>query len=151
MGGQSFASERLHGIATRLRVEGERGLQREMYGVFRTVAQPLKDAARSAALQKLPKSGGLAQDVADQVTVRVTSGARTAGVSVRTKTLGTTQTNSGYVRHPVFGAWLPNQPSQEIPGAAGWWTDALQPPSAAVTPLLIAEMNRVGRIIQGGY
>lgn len=154
MAAQSFASERLHGIATRLRAEGQRGLQRQMYGVLRGATAPLVDSVREAARERLPRSGGLNEQQADQaIRVSVTSGVRTAGVRIRTRTTASVQTNSGYVRHPVFGRRENPQDwqTQEIPGAAGWWTDTLRAGSAAITPLLVAELNRVARRIQGGY
>jgi len=60
------------------------------------------------------------------------------------------QTNKGYVRHPVFGVWREGVESQQIPDAAGWWTDTMRKGSEAVTPLILAEMNHVGRFIQYG-
>jgi hypothetical protein len=150
--GQSFASERLHGIATRLRVEGERGQARRMNKVIRGAAGPLVSAVRAEARRRLPHEGGLDEQQASQaIRVSITTGSRSAGVRIRTRTRGSVQTNKGFVRHPVFGTWRAKMPNQQIPGAAGWWTDTMTEGSAAVTPLILAEMNKVGRIIQGGY
>lgn len=148
---QSFASERLHGIATRLRAEGERGVARTMNKTIRGAAEPLIASVRAEADRRLPKSGGLAAEQANQpIRVQILTGARSAGVRIRTRTPGSVQTNSGFVRHPVFGTWRKDVPAQEIPGATGWWTDTMTRGSAAVTPLIIAEMDRVGRVIQDG-
>lgn len=149
--GQSFASERLHGIATRLRVEGERGVARRMNKTIRAAAAPLIAEVRAEGMRRLPKGGGLNVEQAQQpIRVAITSGSRSAGVRIRTRTPGSVQTNSGYVRHPVYGVWRPGVPDQPIPGSAGWWTETLRRGSAAVTPLIVAEMNRVGRFIQYG-
>lgn len=151
---QSFASTRLHGIAARLKAEGQRGLQLEMARTMRAAAQPLVTAVRSEATARLPKSGGLNLQQANQaIRVSVTTGARTAGVRIRTRTRGSMQTDKGYVRHPVFGRRENPQDwqTEQLPAARGWWSDTLATRSAAITPLIIAEMNRVGRIIQGGY
>lgn len=147
---QSFASQRLHGIAARLRVEGQRGLAREMAGTMRAAAKPLVTAAEAAARSQLPKEGGLNELVAGRhTTVSVLTGARTAGVRLKRarKDAASYQSNRGFINHPTYGE-MPWK-RQEIPAAAGWWTDTLAARSRAVTPLLIAEMNRVARRIQG--
>ena len=151
---QPFASTRLHGIATRLRTEGQRGLQRQMNATIRAAAQPLIAAVRAEATARLPKSGGLnLQQATQAIRVSILGGVHTAGVRIRTKTRGSMQTDKGYVRHPTFGRRENPQDwqTEEIPQARGWWSDTLAARSAAVTPLIIAEMNRVSRIIQGGY
>lgn len=146
------ASERLHAIALRLRTEGQRGLQREMNAAFRASTRPLIASVRAAARERLPKAGGLNEQQASQaIRVSVLTGSRSAGVRIRTRTRGSMQTDKGYVRHPVFGTWRPGVSSQQIPGAAGWWTDTLRQLSPAITPAILAEMNRVARIIQDGY
>lgn len=154
---QTFASQRLHGIAARLRADGQRGLRLEMTRAMRTGAQPLVLAVRQAALQKLPKSGGLAAAQAEQaIRISVLTGSRTAGVRIRTFRRGSFQTDKGYVRHPTpslmgydrsYWDWV----RQEIPEAAGWWTDTLKMGSPAVTRLILLELERVARRIQGGY
>lgn len=149
--GQPFASQRLHAIAAELKAQGERGLKRRMNSTLRAAAVPLVDAVREAAREKLPKKGGLNEQQAEQaIRVMVLSGARTAGVRIRTSTRGSMQTDKGFVRHPVFGEWKPNMPSQQIPQATGWWSYTLYRKSPEVTPLILAEMNRVARQIQGG-
>lgn len=157
------ASERLHAIAARLKAEGQRGLQREMAGTMRTAARPLISAAEQAARERLPKSGGLNELVADRhTTVSVLTGPRSAGVRLKRprKDAASYQTNRAYIYHPNRGAaergltrkdeeyWAPKQ---ELPAAEGWWNDTLAEKSPEVTPLLVAEMNRVARRIQGGY
>jgi hypothetical protein len=148
---QSFASERLHGIATRLRAEGERGVARRMGRRIRVAAQPLARSADEAARQRLPHSGGLNELVADRQTrISVLTGARSAGVRLRRLRSDSAayQTDHGYVHHRTFGRdpWE----RQELPGAAGWFTDTMRDGSPAITPVL-AEMNAIGREIQGGY
>jgi hypothetical protein len=142
----------LHGIATRLRAEGQIGLQRDMAKTLRAAAQPLVRSAEEAARARLPKAGGLNELVADRhTTVSVLTGARTAGVRLRRarKDRASYQTNNGYVFHHTFGddTWH----REQTPQSTGWWTNTLAEGSASVTPLLIAEMNRVARRIQDGY
>lgn len=147
---QSFASQRLHAIATQLKVQGERGLKLEMTRTMRASAQPLVSAVRESAREKLPKSGGLAEQQASQkIRVSVLTGARTAGVRIRTRTRGSMQTDRGYVRHPTFGdrdEWV----RQDTPGATGWWTNTLIRKSPEVTAAIVKEMNRVARRIAAG-
>lgn len=147
------ASQRLHEIAARLKVEGNRGARLEMNRAIRAAAQPLVNAVRAEATARLPKSGGLNLEQANQaISVSVVTGSRSAGVRIRTKTRGSMQTDKGYVRHPVFGRrdnskdWQ----TQQIPGARGWWSDTLAARSAAMTPLIVAEMNRIARQITYG-
>lgn len=146
------ASQRLHDIATRLKAEGERGLRLEMNRTIRAIAQPLVDAVRAEAREKLPKSGGLAEVQAEQaIRIAIVTGSRSAGVRIRTKTRGSMQTDKGYVRHPVFGEWRKDMPSQEIPEATGWWSATLAARSAAITPLIVKAMNRIASRAARGY
>lgn len=145
----SNASAQLHAIAAALRARGEKGMKRELTTGLRAGAQPLVSAVKTAAWHKLPHEGGLAARVANErVTVSVTTGARTAGVRMRTATHDSRATNAGYVRHPVYGRWIEGLPSQEIPQAAGWWTDTLRARSPAVTPVLLAVMEKIAAEIQ---
>lgn len=150
----SYASDRLHEIATRLRAEGERGLTRRMYKNLRGAAGPMVEAVRASATEKLPKSGGLNLEQADQdIRIQVVNNSRTADVRLRTKTRGSMQTDKGYVRHPTptlmgyhrsYWDWV----EQEIPQAEGWWTDTLKKGAPLVQAALLAEMNKIVREIE---
>lgn len=145
----SNASEQLHAIALALKVRGEKGMKREMTAGLRLGAQPLVSAVRTSARARLPKSGGLAERVAsERITVSVLTSARNAGVRIKTSTHDSRATNSGYVRHPVFGTWHEDMPSQQIPAAAGWWTDPLRAGSPAITPVLRAVMEKLAAEIR---
>ncbi len=110
---------------------------------------------RQAARDRLPKRGGLNEYEADQkINVSVTSGARTAGVRIRGK--ASQRTDTGTWRHPVpsmlgydrsYWQWT----SQTYSPAEGWWSDTWRAQSVKITPLIVAELNRVGARIQGGY
>lgn len=147
---QSFASERLAAIARELRAAGEREIRLGLNRGLRAAAQPIRDEVRAAALRQLPKRGGLARAQASSVRVQILTGSRTAGIRLRDTRRSSFQTDEGYVRHPVFGDredWR----REELPQAAGWWTKTLQgADTARVIPLVNAELNRVGRIIQSG-
>lgn len=148
---QSFASERLHAISVRMKAQGMSGMHRQMARTMRGAVKPLVTAVGAAARQQLPKSGGLNELVAGRhTTVSVmTAGARTAGVRMRRarKDSASYQTDRGYVFHKTFGEEPWKQ--EPLPQAAGWWSTTLAQRSPAVTPVLVAEMNRVARKIQG--
>jgi hypothetical protein len=143
------ASAQLHAIAAKLKITGDRGLKTELTRSLRAAAQPLVTAVKDAAVEKLPHGGGLNLQVAGQrVTVSVLTSARNAGVRMRTTAPDTYQTDHGFVRHPVFGEWLPDQPPQQIPRAAGWWSATLAASAPAVTPALVAVMQSVSAEIE---
>jgi hypothetical protein len=60
------------------------------------------------------------------------------------------------VRHPVFDRGVSRSllgsktkwVRQEIPAATGWWSTTLAVHSAAITPVLVAEMRRVAAMIE---
>jgi hypothetical protein len=151
------ASKRLHEIAARARAESPEML-RGMRKTFREAAQPLIRSAEQAAREQLPKRGGLNQIVAGRhTTVSTLTGARTAGVRLRRarKDAASYQSNRGFIHHPTpsmlgydrsYWDWI----RQEIPAAEGWWTNTMRAGSPAITPAIVAEMNRVARRIQDG-
>jgi hypothetical protein len=131
-------SAELAALGQRLkRAGGPGGLRPALIGGLRSAAAPLVPAVKDAARSQLPKSGGLNEQVAGQdvkVTVRLTG--KAAGVRLTTTAPDTKQTDSGYVRHPVFGKkpWV----RQEIPAAKGWWSGTLARKGPAVTAELKA-------------
>src|SRR5579875_2179823 len=142
------ASAQLRAIAVRLREAGDRGNLNALRKSIRASAAPLVSAVKQAASEKLPHGGGLNEQVASQrVGVSIRTGARTAGVRLTTTAPDTSQTDQGFVRHPVFGnrkVWV----RESIPQAAGWWSQTLADKSPAVTPLIVAELERVAASIQ---
>jgi hypothetical protein len=127
---------------------------RGMRKTFRVAAQPLIRSAEQAAREQLPKRGGLNELVAGRhTTVATLTGPRTAGVRLRRarKDAASYQSNRGFIHHPPpgyinAGTWV----RQEIPAAEGWWTNTMRTGSPAITPAIIAEMNRVAVRIQAG-
>jgi hypothetical protein len=95
---------------------------------FRDIANEAVPLVRAAARNKLPRAGGLNEYVANQ-NITVTSVLAGASMTVRVRHdthRSAKQTDSGYVRHPVFGVWRPGIPSQQVPNAAGWWTQTFE-------------------------
>jgi len=143
-------SERLAALAVRLKVAGDVTLRRELLRVLKSAANPLVKDVAEAAREKLPHAGGLNEQVAGQkVKVQVRTGARTAGVRLTTSAPDTKQTDSGFVRHPVYGnrkKWV----TQKIPNAAGWWSKTLADKGPEVTTHLIEAMKVVEHEVNGG-
>lgn len=142
------ASAELSRIAAALREVGDRGLRLELSRGLRSTAKPLTAAVRDAALRQLPHGGGLNQQVASQrVTVSVLLSARTTAVRLKTTAPDTAQTDSGYVRHPVYGnrgKWV----TQSIPQATGWWSKTLAESAPVVTAALVAVMRDISARIE---
>ena len=143
-------SAQLAGLAARLKATGDKGLRVELLRGLKEGAKPLVEKVAEAARAQLPKKGGLNEQVAGQkVKVQVRTGARTAGVRLTTSAPDTSQTDKGFVRHPVFGSrkkWV----TQQIPAAKGWWSQTLADGGSDVQPELMAAMERVAAAIQGG-
>jgi hypothetical protein len=147
------ASAELRALGVRLKAEGASGLRLEMLRGLKESAAPLVPLVKQAAVDQLPKGGGLNQQVAGQrVTVSVSTSARSAGVRLKTTAPDTQQTDSGFVRHPVFGKnnnrkWQ----TQSIPAAVGWWSQTLAKESGLrVTAGLVLVIRRVNSRIERG-
>lgn len=101
----------LREVAVRLRATGMVGLQRRMYRNIRLATAPAAERVRASAMSTLPRGGGLNEWVASAVIrTSVTSGPRTAGVTLRMRKTGHDMKaiDAGVVRHPVYGntkAW----------------------------------------------
>jgi len=142
-------SAQLAALAVRLKVAGDKTLRTELLRGLKSGADPLVKAVAEAARNQLPKRGGLNEQVAGQkVKVQVRTGARTAGVRLTTDAPDTKQTDSGFVRHPVFGHRDRKWPTQQIPAAKGWWSKTLANGAPDVQPELTAAMERVAAQIQ---
>lgn len=115
-------------LSKALKHAGRTELRRALNTGIRQSAKPLVGKTRAAARRKLPKAGGLAEQVAKEPQrVQVRTGAKTAGVRmvVGKKQGGARGSNRGKIRHPVFGnreVWV----EQDIPEAAGWYDDTIK-------------------------
>ena len=144
------ASAQLRLVAVKLKAAGAGGLRLQLMRGLKAGAAPLIPAVQSAARSQLPKGGGLNEQVADQkVTVSVRTGAATAGVRLTTTAPDTSQTDSGYVRHPTFGhrdRWV----TQQIPDAVGWWSATLAAQGGAVSVELVKVIAEMTDLINAG-
>lgn len=107
-------------LSKALKAAGETGMRKELHAGMRKAARPLIPRARAAARQRLPKRGGLADQVArEPARISVRTG-RDPGVRVTIgkRRGGAQSANRGVIRHPVRGGgWV----EQEVPG--GWFDD----------------------------
>jgi hypothetical protein len=144
-------AKQLQQLGVRLKAAGARDIKLEMTRGLRAAAAPLVPLVKQAAVEQLPKGGGLNQQVAGQrVTVSVVAAGRNTGVRLKTTAPDTRQTDSGYVRHPVFGhktdrKWV----TQSIPAAVGWWTKTLENAAPTVRPAMEAVLKVIAIKVRG--
>jgi hypothetical protein len=87
-------------LSKHLKAIGETELRKELHRGLRQAAKPIIQAQKEAAARDLPQRGGLAKRVArSRITASVKTG-RDPGVSIKTRR---TSTDTGRLRHPVFG------------------------------------------------
>lgn len=145
-------AEQLAALSKRLKEAGEKGLQRELNKGIREAVEPFREAVRQSALNKLPRKGGLAQRVADQVVPRPRKVNNSKGVGLRLIATGRQGMRSlaaldaGKIRHPVFGdteKWV----SQLV--QAHVWSQPAEDLGPGVARQVQAAINRVVRQIDG--
>ena len=145
-------AEQLAALSKRLKDAGERGLKRELDKAIREAVAPLKDAVRQSALNKLPRKGGLAQRVADQVVPRSRKVNSSKGVGLRVVATGKQGMRSlaaldaGRIRHPVYGntdKWV----AQAV--QAHFWSQPLEELAPKAAEDVQAALDRVARRIDG--
>ena len=99
----------------------DKSVQRVVKKELRTLAKPVGEKTLSALADAMPKGGGLAERIRAQGKVSVLTNLRN-GVNLQLKNAGgmfMSQFESGSVRHPVYGRWLPGQKPQTVPAGKG--------------------------------
>lgn len=143
-------------LALRAKETGDKGLMSRTRRGLTKAAEPAKKVIPAAERSVLPKRGGLNEWVASApVRVSVTTGAKTAGVSLRQSKRGLTRphdlrrmNDEGMVRHPVFAD--PNKSRKEWTWVAqyglptGWWEKALLPVRVEVTAEMLRILHETG-------
>lgn len=116
-------------LSKRLKVVGGTGkgsLRNEMTNAVKRAAKPLPQAAKNAALARLPKRGGLNQIVAKRTPKVVTrTGLYTAGVRVQDSKTDPRMNGQGRIYHPLFGR-PGSDVVQILPTIRGYFDDAMQ-------------------------
>lgn len=124
-------------LSADLKAAGNRELRKEMLAGIRKVTRPAVEAVRLSAEVRLPRRGGLAQEVArGRIGARTTTTTRSAGVRIA-RPVGAGLDRTGKFRHKVFGneeVWVEQQTDAE-----GWFTRPLE----LLEPTVRASMRRV--------
>lgn len=117
-------------LSKALKNAGRTEMRKELHKGVRKAARPLIPKARKAAREKLPKRGGLADQVArEPARTQVRTGADPGvRVVIGKKRGGARATNRGLIRHRVFGqdVWV----EQRI--EPGWFDNAMVGEKAAI-------------------
>ena len=138
-------------LSKALKAAGEFEIRKELNAGLKQGVKPLIPKIREAALNELPKAGGLNERIAKQtLTPQVRTGDRTAGVRITRPgryVAGGTINQSGTFRHPVFARkgttrkeqkWVTEQTS-----AKGWFDRVMTANAPSVRPELEAAMQRI--------
>lgn len=99
-------AEQFLALSKALKAAGRTELRKELNRELQLAGKPLIAVTREAARSMLPRSGGLADQVArEPQRIQVRTGEKTAGVRVVVgkRRGGARSANRGRVRHPVFG------------------------------------------------
>lgn len=148
-------AQEFYKLSKALKAAGRTGIRKELNKRMKQAGKPLIPEVRAAALEELPKRGGLAKRMAKRP-IRVvtrTGSAHTAGVSL---VMPNTQPgyNEGEIRHPVFekhklgkGQVGPQaKPTKWVPqdiGPGRWFDDTIVENRDKVAPLLEKAVNSV--------
>lgn len=111
-------------LSKALKAAGETELRKELNKGMKRAAKPLIPKARAEARKRLPKRGGLADQIAKEpARVQVRTG-KNPGVRlvIGKKRGGARAANKGLIRHPIFGTdrWV------EQPVPPGWFDLPMQ-------------------------
>ena len=150
--------ESLAALARDLKAAGDKGLTKELRSGLQRSTRPLKAAAKAGALEHLPNSGGLAEEVAAS---RFTTRANLLGRNPSVKLVAAGRQNAegrkhdldamdrGRLRHPLYGRRKARWYTQLV--RPGWFTESLQHAAPAVRSELdkavaavIAKLGRPG-------
>jgi hypothetical protein len=135
--------DQLRRLGLALKVAGNGGLRRELLSGLRAAAKPLVKDAKQAALDKLPKAGGLNTRIAGEpMLIRNRLTGSSAGVRIVTTTTDTRGPNHGVIRHPVFGhmdRWV----TQPYPAGKGWFDQTLEKASPGAQKAIAEAVAKV--------
>jgi len=124
--------EQLAAVARDLKAAGDRELRRELFRGIQRGAKPLKPAAKAAALEELPQSGGLAERVAaSKFSVNTRLGVRNPSIRIvgrgqigeeTGKTYDLDSMDRGRIRHLTYG----KRPWRDQEVKPGWFSDRME-------------------------
>ena len=122
-------------VARSIRENASRELKAQVDKASDEQMEKLKDAVRSSASSELPHRGGLAAQVAGG-TLKVDRSGEGASLSMSVAKAGGKQMDlraldAGRLRHPVYGRWRRNTPTQRV--RAGWWSKPIERAKPAIS------------------
>lgn len=138
-------ADELTALARRARAAGG-SLPKELRAGLQKAAKPAEQAARQAALEELPKAGGLNERVAaGKFTATVRLSGTTASLTVTAQAgMDLESLDRGKLRHPVYGnrsTWV----LQNIP--AGWFSRRMEAEAdRIVEPVVQAGLNLLDKL-----
>lgn len=140
-------ADKLEHLAYKLKETGNKEMRRELFRAVNRATKPMRDAARHAARENLPRRGGLNEWVAASKFSTSTRTGRDVRVAVKGNKSGhdLRALDRGRLRHPLFGnrsAWF----TQEI--RAGWFTEAMQRESPRVGRVLLTVFDVIARDLE---
>lgn len=150
----SQASGDLAKLANALKLAGRGDLRRELLAAIRRAGGPAVEKAQAEARATIPSRGGLADMVANNVSVRSRLSGASASVKVRKKNrIPTDRTMvsidaSGTWRHPVFDpeTWV----EQSAAGAEGWFTKTIDSEAPQFRVQILRAMSDVAKKLERG-
>lgn len=142
-------------LANALKFAGRGDLRRELLAAIRRAGGPAVKKAEAEARATLPTRGGLADLVANNLSVRSRLSGASASVKVRRKVRTPTDRTmvsidaSGTWRHPVFGdreTWA----EQSAAGAEGWFTKTIDSEAPQFRVQILRAMSDVAKKLERG-
>lgn len=142
-------SQEMATVARRLKEAGRTDLRKELLAGIREAGKTVIPDIKRAAASTLPRSGGLAAQVASQAySVRTSLALSGAKVSIVGRGMkGLRDIDAGRVRHPVFGdrsTWV----QQSV--TPGFVSQTVASKASAVRDEVEGAMDKVAREITGG-
>lgn len=129
-------------VRRELRRIGDKSNMRRLYRGLNRATKPMRAEAKTEALRRLPRRGGLAARVA-RAPLRTST--RAGGVSITGSSKSQLRNiDEGRVRHPVYGnrsVWI------EQPVRKHFFTDPMEAGAPKARRELVTELDRLGREI----
>jgi hypothetical protein len=147
-------ADELNRVARKLKEAGDKGLRKELYSGLQRATKPIRADVQRSLATVLPQRGGLARKMSRaRVTTKIRTSNRNTRLRIevsspRGEDIDVKAMDRGRLRHPVFGVWRPNTPTQQIP--AGVVTDPLERGAAVARHEAQDALSRVAQKLGGG-
>lgn len=147
-------AHQLERLGLELKAMGEegKGLRRNLLTSLRVAAQPLAQAAKDSAREKLPKSGGLNEYIANsKIAARTRLTGPRVGVRIVAKKSGGRKghdleaMDAGKFRHPVFGRSSKRTKWVQQSVEPGWFTEPMKKATPEMEAAALAALELTAR------